>query len=74
MASIEHQDQGSEVIVWTYPANGSRYTYTFDKNPLELQRKTHTTNAATSEEQTKTVAPNLTPAVREYLDEQGYDY
>jgi len=74
MASIEHQDQASELIVWTYPANGSRYTYTFDKEPLELRRKTHTTNPATSEEQTNVVAPNVTPAVRDYLDQQGYDY
>lgn len=74
MATIEHQDQGGEVIVWTYPANGSRYTYKFDKEPPELQRKTHTTNPATSEEQTKVVAPNITPAVRDYLSEHDYDY
>jgi len=74
MSNVEHQDQGGELIIWTYPANGSRYTYKFDKDPLELQRKTHTTNPATSEEETKVVAPNLTPTVREYLEENGYDY
>jgi hypothetical protein len=73
MDTINHQQQGEEVIVWTYPANGSRYTYRFDDEPLELKEKTHTTNPATTEEQTKTVAPTLTPAVREYLTEQGFE-
>jgi len=71
--TIEHQDQGGEVIVWTYPANGCRYTYTFEKEPFELQRKTKTVNPATSAETTKIVAPTITPAVQEYLENQGYN-
>lgn len=73
MSTIEHQHQGDELIVWTYPASGARYAYTFETEPLELQRKTKTTNAATSEEEKTTVAPTLTPAVREYLTNNGYD-
>lgn len=73
MNTIEHQHQGEELIVWTYPASGARYTYTFETNPPELQQKTKTTDAATSEEQKTTVAPTLTPAVRDYLMDNGYD-
>jgi hypothetical protein len=73
MTTIEHQDQGGEVIVWTYPANGSRYTYRFEKNEMDLIEKKHTTNPATTDEQTKLVAPNVTPAVKEYLQNSGYD-
>jgi len=74
MSDIEHQKQNGDLTVWTYPANGQRFTYRFDADTLELQRKTKTRKVATSDETTSVVAPNVTPAVRDYLHEHGFDY
>lgn len=74
MSDIEHQREGDALIVWTYPANGQRFTYRFDADSLELEKKTKTRQVATSDETTSLVAPNVTPAVRDYLHEHGFDY
>lgn len=72
--SIEHQENPDGTLtVWSYPASGDRYTYNFNAE-LELTDKFHTTNPATSEESKSRVAPNVTPSVRDYLSEQGFDY
>jgi len=74
MTAIEHEETPDALKVWTYPANGSRYCYTFEKPDLELSKKTHTTNPATSEKRTNIVAPTITPAVKDYLEDNGFDY
>lgn len=73
MSTIEHQEQEDKITVWTYPANGSRYSYTFAKPELELTDKFHITNPGTTDERKRRVAPTVTPAVRDYLKGLGYD-
>jgi len=68
MSNIEHQLQGGELTIWTYPASGDRYAYVFDSSG-ELTDKYHITNPATTEETKKRVAPNLTPRVKDYINE-----
>lgn len=75
--TITHHDrsaQKNELIVRTFPANGSRYKYVFNTETKQLDTKTKTTNPATSEEQKRTVAPTVTPRVKEYLNAEGYDW
>ena len=72
--TIEHQENpDGSLIVWSYPASGDRYSYHFTED-LELTDKFHITNPATSAEQKTRVAPSITPNVRRYLDEHGFDY
>jgi len=70
--TVEHQtNPDGSVTIWTYPASGERYCYKFDSDG-EITKKTKTIKPATSEEQTKIVAPKLTPAVKSKLKELGY--
>jgi len=73
MSNIEHQLQGGKLMIRTYPANGERYDYIFDESG-ELVDKFHVSNSDMYERDKKRVAPNLTPRVKEYLREQGFDY
>jgi hypothetical protein len=69
MSNIDHQLQGGELTIWTYPANGSRYAYVFDENG-DLTDKYHITDPATSAEEKRRVTPDLTPRVKEYIDKR----
>jgi len=67
--TIEHQKMGDELIIWTYQSGGDSYEYRFNED-MELTDRFHISDSGRKTR----VSPDLTPKVREYLDEHGFDY
>lgn len=72
---VDPRPESGEVIVRSYPNEGTRFDYVFERGDegLEIVEKARIENPDTPEEERELFTPRITPEVRKALESEGYE-